>query len=97
VTGSLELWLSDWCTQHGLHLIGTRLESRNGVLTGRFLGVECVRQEKARRILESYDLSEFSAVYGYGDSPEDADMLELATRRYFRWQEAGAGLSQRPH
>ncbi len=34
-----------------------------------------------------YALDRFAAVYAYGDTDEDREMLELADKRYFRWQE----------
>jgi phosphatidylglycerophosphatase C len=87
VSGSLELFLSEWCAQRGLRLIGTRLESKDGVLTGRFLGRECCGEEKAARVREAHTLRDFTDISAYGDTLEDREMLSLAGRRYYRWQE----------
>ena len=86
VTGGLEVALAPWCAQHGLALIGSMLEVRDGVLTGRYDGPQCVRAEKARRVRERYDLSAFAHVHAYGDTPEDHDLLALAHSRTYRWQ-----------
>jgi phosphatidylglycerophosphatase C len=87
VSASLDLYLSAWCIEHGVELICTELESKGGLLTGRYLGSDCAGPEKARRVLERYDLSRYPVIYAYGDTPEDEELLSLASRRYFRWQE----------
>jgi phosphatidylglycerophosphatase C len=51
------------------------------------VGGDCCGQEKTRRIRERYTLSEYSAVYGYGDTEEDREMLDMADQKFFRWQE----------
>ncbi|EDR5491891.1 HAD family hydrolase, partial [Salmonella enterica subsp. enterica serovar 9,12:-:1,5] len=28
-------------------------------------------------------------IYAYGDTPEDLDMLAIATKQYYQWQEVG--------
>jgi phosphatidylglycerophosphatase C len=87
VSGALDVYLAHWCRQHDLDLICSGLEAREGVLTGRYRGAQCVGPEKSRRIRELLDLDEFPVVYAYGDTHEDLDMLQLAHRRYYRWQE----------
>lgn len=89
VSGGLDVYLSPWCKEHGLELICSSLQHRDGVLTGRYLGEQCVLAEKARRVLERYDLGAHATVYAYGDTPEDRDLLGLASKRYYRWQEIG--------
>ncbi len=84
VSGAFDLYLSHWCRAHGVDLICSSLEARDGVLTGRYLGAQCVGPEKARRVLERYRLENYAAVYAYGDTPEDRAMLALASRRSYR-------------
>jgi HAD superfamily hydrolase (TIGR01490 family) len=90
VTGALEIAIAPWCAQHGLELIGSRLEVRDGALTGRYAGAQCVRAEKARRVRERYDLAAFEHVHAYGDTPEDHALLALAHTRTYRWQPQAA-------
>lgn len=90
VSGALDVYLAHWCEQHELELICSELEVKNGVLTGRYRGSQCVNEEKPRRVRESYDLGAFPVVYAYGDTREDLDLLQIAHRRYFRWQEVPA-------
>lgn len=86
VSGALDVYLAHWCRAHDLALLCSTLETREGKLTGRYAGAQCVRAEKARRVAEHYDLSRYPLVYAYGDTPEDEDLLALAHRRYYRWQ-----------
>lgn len=87
VSGSFDLYLSHWCALHGLELLCSSLEVRDGVMTGRFEGAQCVGAEKARRVRERYDLSRYRVVYAYGDTHEDRDLLALAHRRWYRGRE----------
>lgn len=86
VTASIDLWLQAWCESNGVDLIATRLEIREGRITGRFLTKNCSGSEKVRRIKERYDLSKFDRIYAYGDNPADRPMLKLADERYYRWK-----------
>jgi len=90
VSASLKIYLEDLCRGLDLDLICTELEARDGVLTGRYLGGDCTGPEKARRVRAAHDLSRYSNIHAYGDTPEDAELLELATRRHYRWRELPA-------
>ena len=87
VSGSLDFYLSPWCQAQGLELICSRLETDGGRLTGRYLGEQCVGDEKARQVRARRDLAAFETVYAYGDTHEDLQMLALAEKKYFRWRE----------
>ena len=87
VSGAFDIYLSHWCSQHGLDLICSSLEHRDGRLTGRYLGQQCVRSEKSRRVRERFDLSQFSEIYAYGDTVEDEELLALAHRRFYQGKE----------
>ncbi|ROU06566.1 HAD family hydrolase [Lysobacter enzymogenes] len=87
VTANLDLFVARWCEQQGLECIGSRLESRDGVLTGRYLGRDCCGEEKPRRVREAIALDGYGCVYAYGDTPEDRALLALADRRFYRWRE----------
>jgi phosphatidylglycerophosphatase C len=87
VSAALDVYLGPWCETQGLHYICSALEERRGRLTGLYVGRDCAGPEKARRILERYDLSHYRHVHAYGDSGDDREMLELAQTKYYRWQE----------
>lgn len=90
VSGGLDAYLGPWCEAQGLELLCSSLQHRNGVLTGHYEGAQCVQKEKARRVHERYNLGAFPEVYAYGDTPEDRDLLGVATKKYYQWQEVGA-------
>jgi len=87
VSGSLDAYLRPWCEALGVDLICTELEIRDGLLTGRYLYGDCTGPRKAARIRERLTLSDYETIYAYGDSAEDAELLELAHRRFYRWRE----------
>jgi phosphatidylglycerophosphatase C len=87
VSASLDAYLEPWCRSLGVEVICTRLEIRNGRLTGRYVDGDCTRDEKSRRIRQHYQLDDYEVIYAYGDREEDREMLNLASRRYFCWQE----------
>lgn len=84
VSGAFDVYLSHWCAAHGLDLVCSKLEVVGGLLTGRYDGAQCVREEKARRVCERYSLDDFETVYAYGDTPEDFALLEIASQRWYR-------------
>jgi HAD superfamily hydrolase (TIGR01490 family) len=84
VSGGLDVYLAHWCREHGLDLVCSVLEQRDGRLTGRYQGAQCVRAEKARRVERHYPRANYDEVYAYGDTVEDRELLALATRKFYR-------------
>jgi len=84
VSASMEQWLKPWCDENNLDLIGTKLEIKNGIVTGKFLGKNCYGIEKASRVHERYDLSEYNHIYAYGDSRGDKELLALADESFYK-------------
>ncbi len=68
----------------GITVLGSRLEIRDGRLTGRLAGKNCNGNEKVCRIREAVTLTPYQAVYAYGDSSGDREMLALAHHKGFR-------------
>lgn len=84
VSASIECWLSQWCTKNGLELIATKLEIKDGVVTGALLSKNCYGEEKVNRIKELYNLDEYEYIYAYGDSRGDQEMLKLANESFYK-------------
>lgn len=84
VSASPEDWIKPWATSLGIEVIATRLEVKNGQLTGLIRGKNCNGGEKAVRIKEIVNLSDYKEVIAYGDSKGDLAMLDLATERHYR-------------
>jgi phosphatidylglycerophosphatase C len=87
VSASLDAYLIPWCRGLALDLICTELEESAGCLTGRYVRGDCYGIEKVRRIRERLPLAEYGTIYAYGDTEDDRPMLDMADRKYFRWQE----------
>lgn len=85
VSASLSLYLAPWCLRHGVDLLCSELEVQDGVLTGAYAGLDCTGDEKARRVRARYALDRYDAVYAYGDTVEDRELLALAGRAFHRW------------
>lgn len=91
VSGGLDVYLQPWCRAHGLALVCSSLAHRDGRLTGRYLGAQCVGAEKARQVRARYALGDGRQVYAYGDTHEDLALLELADHRFYRGQPPPVG------
>lgn len=85
VSASLEDWLKPWCDKMDLGLLATKIERKNGVITGEILGKNCYAKEKVRRIKETFDLSKFDKIIAYGDSRGDKEMIEFADEGYYKF------------
>ena len=86
VSAALDLYLAEWARARGIDVVCSRLEAKNGVLTGRYHGGDCCGPEKVTRIRARYDLGRYARIFAYGDTIEDREMLRLANHRYYRWQ-----------
>jgi HAD superfamily hydrolase (TIGR01490 family) len=91
VSASLEPYLRGVSQELGVELICTQLEVRAGTVTGRYAGGDCSGEEKARRVRARYELQRYPVVHAYGDTSEDHALLQLASRRHFRWRELAEG------
>ncbi|GAB4346438.1 MAG: HAD-IB family hydrolase [Gammaproteobacteria bacterium] len=85
VSASLELYLKPWAEGAGFDdVIGSRMEVRDGRVTGRLAGGNCHGPEKLRRLLERVGARETFRLIAYGDSRGDRELLASADRAYYR-------------
>ncbi|HEY0244646.1 MAG TPA: HAD family hydrolase, partial [Mucilaginibacter sp.] len=84
VSASPENWIKKWSDANGLGLIGTRLQTDNGLLTGYIDGTNNNAEEKAARIRTAFNLSDYDEIYCYGDSSGDKAMLALGTKSFYK-------------
>lgn len=87
VSASLSLYLKPWCDLQGIELLSSDLEFNNNKATGRYATPDCSSEEKVIRIKAQYKLSEYDAIYAYGDTPEDYAMLNIADYKSYQWSE----------
>ena len=83
VSGGLDVYLAPWCAAQGLELACSVLAERSGRITG-YAGVQCVGEEKVRRIRALCDPRAYAAIHAYGDTHEDMAMLAMAQHRTYR-------------
>lgn len=83
VSGALDVYLAPWCADHGLELVCSALEARNGRMTGQYLGAQCVNDEKVRRVRALIGAAGDAHIVAYGDTPEDAAMLAMADEAWW--------------
>ena len=84
VSASPENYLKIWCRHNDLALIATKLEEKDGKITGKLSTANCYGKEKVRRLKENYRLENFEFVYAYGDSEADKALLEIAQEFHFK-------------
>ena len=83
VSASPFIWLKPWCKTHNCQLIATRLDEKNGILTGSVVGERSIGDEKVIRIKEKFSLSDYDVIYAYGNSYGDIPMLQMADRPFY--------------
>ncbi len=84
VSASAENWVGEWSRSQDLGYLATRMECRDGKLSGKIVGRNCYGDEKVQRIRSAYDLGSFDKIYCYGDSAGDYEMLALAHIKFYR-------------
>ena len=84
VSASAEPWIKPWAESMRLHLIASRLEVQNGLITGNLSGANCYGMEKVKRIHADFNLEAYRDIYAYGDTPGDKPMLALANHPSYR-------------
>lgn len=85
VSASINDWVSPFFNDiPGIEVVGTRVDSRDGRLTGRFLSANCRRAEKVRRIKALHPDRDQYYLIAYGDSSGDIEMLNFADEGYYK-------------
>ncbi|PWG64118.1 HAD-IB family hydrolase [Sediminicurvatus halobius] len=84
VSASAEDWIRPWAEPLGLEVLGTRLERRDGRLTGYLDGENCRGGEKVKRVQALLDPAAYHPIHAYGDTSGDHAMLALAHHPVYR-------------
>lgn len=82
-TGSLDLYVQAMLGDLPVDaILCTRMEVKDGVLTGQMLSGNCVRKRKAELVAEYMkEHGPFAESWAYGNAPHDLPMMELTTHR----------------
>jgi HAD superfamily hydrolase (TIGR01490 family) len=84
VSASPENWIIPWAQRYNIEVISTQLEVQDDKLTGKIRGRNCNYEEKAVRIQQAIDLTQYGKVIAYGDSGGDKAMFALASEIHFK-------------
>lgn len=84
ISASFDNYLRPWCNETGVELLATMLAVDNMRMTGKFATRNCYGAEKVRRLKEDIKLEDFSKIIAYGDSIGDAEMLSIATIKFYK-------------
>lgn len=82
VSASIDNWVQPFFPD--LMVLGTQIETANGVVTGRFASKNCHGSEKVRRLLELYPDRQHYHLTAYGDSSGDKELLDFADEKYYK-------------
>lgn len=82
VSASIENWVQPFLPS--VRVVGTQIETENGVLTGRFSSPNCHGQEKVRRLLTVYPDRKTYHLTAFGDSGGDRELLRFADEAHYK-------------
>ena len=86
ISASLDVYVRPWAERAGFDdVIATHLEVRqDGRISGKLSGANCFGSEKVRRLEDLLGAREGYALYAYGDSRGDKELLACADYPYYR-------------
>lgn len=85
ISASVNNWVEPFFAgMRGVYVIGTMVEARDGVLTGRFLTKNCYGEEKVTRLLQLFPERTEYWLTAYGDSRGDFELLNFANEGYYK-------------
>jgi phosphatidylglycerophosphatase C len=83
ISASIENWISPWLKMQNIkYLAGTKIEGKNGLITGNFSSNNCFGKEKVLRLLEIFPEREKYYLISYGDSSGDNELLASSNEGY---------------
>lgn len=86
ISASIDNWVRPFFDEFGnsVHIEGTKIEVKDGKLTGFFASNNCYGTEKVRRLRLVYPDRAAYRLIAYGDSKGDYELLEYADEGYFK-------------
>ena len=85
ISASIENWIRPWADSFGIdHVIGTTIETEDGLLTGKFKSPNCCGEEKVERFIRAYGDTDQYHISAYGDSRGDKELLSIADEPFYK-------------
>lgn len=85
VSASLDIWVKPFAEHFNMNLLCTRAEFKNDIFTGKFVGKNCNKAEKAVRIKEAIAGKKYDKTIAFGDSSGDKEMLAWANESQYEF------------
>jgi len=86
ITASIDMWVRPFFSEldKNIHIVGTKIEEKEGKVTGHFITRNCYGAEKVNRLKEIMPNRNSYELISYGDSRGDKELLEYADKGYFK-------------
>lgn len=84
LTASSPIWLSKWCENMNIELIGTEYIIKGNKYIGKIAGKNCYGIEKKKIVQELLNHYPSIETYGYGDSKADKLFINSLKHRYYK-------------
>lgn len=86
VSASIDNWVRPFFADYGddVMVSCTRIEVRDGVVTGKFLTKNCYGEEKVKRLVRAFPYRKSYELVAFGDSRGDKKMLEYADEKHYK-------------
>jgi HAD superfamily hydrolase (TIGR01490 family) len=82
VSASIDNWVQPFFAN--VKVLGTQIEVKDGVLTGRFLTKNCYGEEKVNRLKAVYPNRQDYHLTAFGDSRGDKELLAFADESHYK-------------
>ena len=82
VSASIDNWVQPFFAK--VKVLGTQIEVKDGVLTGRFLTKNCYGEEKINRLKAVYPNRQDYHLTAFGDSRGDKELLAFADESHYK-------------
>lgn len=86
ITASIDMWVRPFFSEldKDIRIVGTKIEEKEGKVTGHFITHNCYGAEKVNRLKEIMPNRNSYELISYGDSRGDKELLEYADKGYFK-------------
>lgn len=82
ISASIDNWVQPFFAD--VKVVGTQIEVKDGVLTGRFLTKNCYGKEKVNRLKALYPNRQDYHLIAFGDSRGDKELLAFADESHYK-------------
>jgi len=87
ISASIQNWIQPWALKNKIHtVIGTEIEIKNGIITGKFLSKNCYGAEKVNRLNEYFNKTGERRnnyfITSFGDSKGDYNLLSYSDEAF---------------